>query len=117
MPKKQAKAGFIEPMLLLRREKLPEGPEWLIELKFDGYRALAIKSGGKVHLRSRNDNDFNSRYPGIVKAMASMPDETVIDGEVVALVIAGIKQPQFRRFCSWKRQPSAGTRYALYKSF
>ena len=85
MPKKNARAGFIEPMLLLRTEKLPEGPEWLIELKLDGYRALAIKSGGKVQLRSRNDNDFNSRYPGIVKALASMPDETVIDGEVVAL--------------------------------
>jgi DNA ligase D-like protein (predicted ligase) len=85
MPKRNAKAGFIEPMLLLRTEKLPEGPEWLIELKLDGYRALAIKSGGKVQLRSRNDNDFNSRYPGIVKALAPMPDETVIDGEVVAL--------------------------------
>jgi ATP-dependent DNA ligase len=38
-----------------------------------------------VNLRSRNDNDFNVRYPGIVKALAPMPDETVIDGEVVAL--------------------------------
>jgi bifunctional non-homologous end joining protein LigD len=85
MPKKQAQGAFIEPMLLLRTEKLPEGPEWLIELKLDGYRALAIKSGGKVQLRSRNNNDFNSRYPGLVKALASMPDETVIDGEVVAL--------------------------------
>ena len=37
---------FIEPMLLLRTERLPEGPEWLYELKFDGYRALAIKTGG-----------------------------------------------------------------------
>ena len=78
-------AEFIEPMLLLRTEQLPEGPEWLVELKLDGYRAIAFKAGGKVHLRSRNDNDFNSRYPGIVKALASMPDETVIDGEVVAL--------------------------------
>jgi DNA ligase D-like protein (predicted ligase) len=85
MPKRNAKAGFVEPMLLLRTEKLPEGPEWLIELKLDGYRALAIKSGGRVQLRSRNDNDFNSKYPGIVKALAPMPDETVIDGEVVAL--------------------------------
>jgi DNA ligase D-like protein (predicted ligase) len=86
-------AKFIEPMLLLRTDKLPDGPEWVHELKFDGYRSLAIKTGGKVHLRSRNDNDFNGRYPGIVKALAPMPDETVIDGEVVALDAEG--RPSF----------------------
>ena len=68
-------------MLLLRTEKLPEGANWLYELKFDGYRALAMKTVGKVKLRSRNDNDFNARYPGIMKALAPMPDDTVIDGE------------------------------------
>jgi DNA ligase D-like protein (predicted ligase) len=78
-------AQFIEPMLLLRTEELPSGPLWLYELKFDGYRALAIKTGGKVRLRSRNDNDFNARYPSIVKGLAAMPNDTVIDGEVVAL--------------------------------
>lgn len=72
-------------MLLLRTEKLPESADYQFELKFDGYRALAIKGGGKVQLRSRNDNDFNARYPGIVKALAPLPDDTVIDGEVVAL--------------------------------
>jgi bifunctional non-homologous end joining protein LigD len=72
-------------MLLLRTEALPEGANWLYEIKLDGYRALAIKSGGNIHLRSRNDNDFASRYPGVVKALAALPDETVIDGEVVAL--------------------------------
>jgi bifunctional non-homologous end joining protein LigD len=85
MPNNKTRAAFVEPMLLLRAEKLPEGPDWLYELKFDGYRALAIKTGGKVKLRSRNDNDFNPRYPAIVKALAAMPDDTVIDGEVVAL--------------------------------
>jgi len=72
-------------MLLLRTEKLPESADFQYELKFDGYRALAIKSGGKIQLRSRNDNDFNARYPGIVKALAALPDDTVIDGELVAL--------------------------------
>ncbi len=72
-------------MLLLRTDKLPEGRGWFYEIKLDGYRALAIKSGGKVKLRSRNDNDFNVRYPGIVEALAHLPNETVVDGEVVAL--------------------------------
>jgi len=84
-PSAKTTGRFIPPMLLLRRERLPEGPEWLYELKLDGYRALAIKTEGQVHLRSRNNNDFNARYPGIVKALANLPDETVIDGETVAL--------------------------------
>jgi ATP-dependent DNA ligase len=78
----KTKAGFIQPMLLQRTERLPEGPDWLYELKLDRYRALAIKTGGKLQLRSRNDNAFNVRYPTIVKALAALPDETVIDGEL-----------------------------------
>ena len=72
-------------MLLLRTDKLPEGPEWTYEIKLDGYRALAFKKAGKIHLRSRNDNDFNARFTGIVEALAPLPNDTVIDGEVVAL--------------------------------
>jgi bifunctional non-homologous end joining protein LigD len=52
-------AAFIEPMLLLPARTLPEGANWAYELKLDGYRALAIKTNGKVHLRSRNNNDFD----------------------------------------------------------
>jgi bifunctional non-homologous end joining protein LigD len=72
-------------MLLLRTEKLPQGPDWLYEIKLDGYRMLAINSEGKVPLRSRNDNDFTARYAQIASALHRLPDETVIDGEVVAL--------------------------------
>jgi ATP-dependent DNA ligase len=79
------KTGFIEPMLLLRTDKLPEGSDWTYEIKLDGYRTLPFKKAGKVYLRSRNDNDFNTRYPGIVEALAPLPNDTVIDGEVVAL--------------------------------
>src|SRR5947208_1712063 len=79
------KAHFIDPMLLLKTDQLPQGEGVLYELKYDGYRSVAYKTGGKVYVRSRNDNDFAARYAPIAQALQEMPDETVIDGEVVAL--------------------------------
>ena len=93
MTRIRSKASFIQPMLLERCESLPESEDWLIELKLDGYRALAIKTGGTLLLRSRNNNDFNSRYPSIVEALTSLPDETIVDGEVVAFDKSG--RPSF----------------------
>ncbi len=58
---RKTSAAFIEPMLLVRSDTLPEGPNWAYELKLDGYRALAVRSGGGVEFRSRNDTDFNAR--------------------------------------------------------
>ena len=93
MARSHVKARFTDPMLLLRTDRLPEGATWQFEIKLDGYRAIAFKSGGRVQLRSRNDKEFGGKYPAIVKALAAMPDETVIDGEVVALDPAG--KPSF----------------------
>ena len=80
-------------MLLLRTDALPEGAEWEYELKLDGYRALALKTDSKVQLRSRNNNDFSGRYPDIVRALAPLPNDTVVDGEVVAFDESG--RPSF----------------------
>jgi DNA ligase D-like protein (predicted ligase) len=85
MPER-VKATFVEPMLLLKTEKLPDDrARWTYQLKFDGYRAIAFKTGGRVALRSRNDNDFTNRYRTVPPALAKLPDDTVIDGEIVAL--------------------------------
>jgi len=75
---------FIPPMLLLRADSLPDDPRWEYQLKLDGYRAVAFKSRGVVHLRSRNNKDFTAAYPSIVRGLQGLPDDTVIDGEVVA---------------------------------
>src|ERR1700752_3583885 len=52
-----------------------------------------MKIGGRLQLRSRNDNDFNTKYPDIAEALSALPDATVIDGEVVAMDSSG--RPSF----------------------
>jgi ATP-dependent DNA ligase len=82
LPKR--KAGFIEPMECAAVTKLLDGPGWVYEIRLDGYRAIAVKSEGKLNLFSRRRNSFNTQYPLVFEALADLPDNTLIDGEVVA---------------------------------
>jgi DNA ligase D-like protein (predicted ligase) len=86
-------AGFVEPMECLAVAKLPSGPEWVFEIKLDGYRALAINSNGKLSLHSRRRKSFNRQYQRILDALRGLPQNTVVDGEIVALDNAG--RPNF----------------------
>jgi len=72
---------------------LPGGLGWLYEIKFDGYRAIAVKSGGRLNLFSRRRNSFNGQYSLVFEALADLHDNTVIDGEVVAMDESG--RPDF----------------------
>jgi len=65
--------------------KLPDGPDWVYEIKLDGYRALAFNSSGKLGLCSRNQKSFHRQYRQIFEALRDLPLETVVDGEIVAL--------------------------------
>jgi bifunctional non-homologous end joining protein LigD len=67
-------------------EVLPANVPWLLELKHDGYRALAVKNGKQVELYSRNRKLMNGAFPSIVDAVHRLPAaQFVIDGEIVAL--------------------------------
>jgi bifunctional non-homologous end joining protein LigD len=78
-------ARFFKPMECLPVEKVPEGDIWTYELKLDGYRLLAVKTRGKVILYSRRGTDLTKRFPYVASALVSLSDDTVIDGELVAL--------------------------------
>ncbi|HEY3974430.1 MAG TPA: non-homologous end-joining DNA ligase [Candidatus Sulfotelmatobacter sp.] len=76
----------IHPMLAESIGEPFDGPEWVFEIKWDGYRAIAFITDGKVRLVSRNQNDLTPRYPEL-KDMAHLvkAKTAILDGEVVAL--------------------------------
>ena len=79
------KISFIEPMYALGVRNLPEGPDWLYEIKLDGYRCLAGKDASGVSLWSRRGNALTSQFPAIAKACELLPTGTLVDGEIVAM--------------------------------
>jgi bifunctional non-homologous end joining protein LigD len=82
---KPAPGAFIEPMKALLVDSPPPG-EWIYEIKFDGFRALAFKDRKGTRLLSRNQKDFAERFPSVYEAIADLAVEDVIlDGEIVAL--------------------------------
>jgi bifunctional non-homologous end joining protein LigD len=76
----------IHPMLATPVERPFDDPEWLFEIKWDGYRAVAFIEGGKSRLVSRNQNDLTGQYPELLELPTFVKARTaVLDGEVVAL--------------------------------
>jgi bifunctional non-homologous end joining protein LigD len=68
----------------------PEGPEWLHEQKFDGYRIVAVIDRGEVRLLSRRFKDWTTEFPTIVRALAQLPVErAILDGEVAVVLPDG----------------------------
>jgi bifunctional non-homologous end joining protein LigD len=76
----------IHPMLATSVEKPFDDPEWLFEIKWDGYRAVAFIAKGKVCLVSRNQNDLTAQYPELHSLPSFVQAETaILDGEIAAL--------------------------------
>ena len=76
-------------------DELPEGHDWIYEVKFDGYRALLLKNDGKVQIRSRNNKDMTTVYPSIATAGRLLTaDRATLDGEIVAVDASG--RPSFQ---------------------
>jgi bifunctional non-homologous end joining protein LigD len=79
------------PMLATRAEQIPHGDDWLYEVKFDGWRAIAYVRGGDCTLVSRNDNDLTGRFEQVAKEVvkATKSPNAVLDGEITRVDEAG----------------------------
>jgi bifunctional non-homologous end joining protein LigD len=82
-------------MMAVSAATLPVGDDWSYEVKWDGYRAQAVKDGAVVSLASRNLKNITKQYPSVAQAAARVRAATaVLDGEIVALDPAG--RPSFQ---------------------
>jgi bifunctional non-homologous end joining protein LigD len=76
---------FVEPMKAQLVDSIRPG-DWLYEIKFDGYRALALRGGSDTWILSRNQKDLGKKFTKIRDAIAALDvQHAIIDGEIVAL--------------------------------
>jgi ATP-dependent DNA ligase len=74
----------VEPMLAKLADEVPEGPGWLFEPKWDGFRTLIFRDGGDLYLQSRDLKPLNRYFPEVLEPLARhLPDRCVMDGEIV----------------------------------
>ena len=74
---------FISPQLSRPVEKPPSGPQWVHEIKLDGFRVAARIDNGRVQLLTRTGLDWTAKYPGAITALANLNVKTAyIDGEL-----------------------------------
>src|ERR1700736_6489293 len=82
---------WIRPQLTVLVDEAPEGPAWLHEIKFDGYRMHARLDRGAVRLLTRTGLDWTHKYPAIAAAVASLgADQAYLDGELCGVGPDGV---------------------------
>ena len=91
----------LRPMLAKSADAAFDDPEWIFELKLDGYRALAFVDRASARLISRRGTDLSLDYPAILEDLLRMRVEAVLDGEIVVIDQAGI--PRFELLQNYKK--------------
>ncbi len=92
---------------------MPTGPNWLHEVKYDGYRIIARKAGDDITLFSRSGLDWTVRFPAIAKALLTFPAESaLIDGEVAFVLPSGVTD--FKSLQEHIDSPHGSIRYFVF---
>jgi bifunctional non-homologous end joining protein LigD len=102
----------IKPMLATLADKPMEGNDWLYEIKWDGYRALALLNGGEIELKSRNDKSFNDKFYPVYHALQDWHVNALVDGEIVVLKENG--HSDFSALQDWRSEADGDLLYFLF---
>ena len=102
----------IRPMLATLVDKPFDSEGWMYEVKWDGYRALALMNKGKVELKSRNDKSFNEKFYPVTAALAEWNINAIVDGEIVVLNEQGISN--FGALQNWRSEADGELCYYVF---
>lgn len=100
------------PMLATLIREPFDHPDWIFEVKWDGYRAMAEIENSDVTLRSRNGLSFNRKFPAIVEALGKFGLEALLDGEIVVVDDQG--NPDFQMMQDYAKSPKGHLLYCVF---
>lgn len=104
-------AKYVKPMLATLHENIFDSGEWIYEIKWDGYRAIA-ETGKALRLYSRNGLSFADTFPPVASALQKIKKEAVLDGEIVVLDDLG--RPSFQLLQQFREDPSHPVVYYVF---
>lgn len=109
---KLAEPWRVKPMLCTLVEAPFSRPEWLFEIKWDGYRAIASRHKDKLELYSRNGLDFSQRYTPVAEALRALKHDVILDGEIV--VVDNDGAPHFEWLQGWQHDQQGTLQYFAF---
>ncbi|WP_333624848.1 DNA ligase D [Sphingobacterium siyangense] len=113
--KKSPKQVFyttVQPMLATLIDKPFDDQNWVYEVKWDGYRALAFMKNGKIELKSRNDKSFNEKFYPVYDTLKSIAINAILDGEIVVLEKNGTAN--FAALQNWRSEADGDLVYYVF---
>ncbi|MEO5909203.1 MAG: DNA ligase D [Ginsengibacter sp.] len=103
---------FVKPMLARQADKAFDDKDWLFEIKWDGYRAIADKSKKGILLYSRNGLSFQQTYPIVVDQLKKIKADAIVDGEIVVLNDEG--KPDFQFLQHYSENQNRPIQYHIF---
>jgi bifunctional non-homologous end joining protein LigD len=102
----------VKPMLATLVNKPFDDPDWIFEVKWDGYRAIAIMNAKSVALQSRNDKSFNEKFYPVYDALVKCNLHAVLDGEIVVINKRG--NSDFGALQNWRSEADGELFYYIF---